>query len=230
MVVAKQYRTFWRRWGAAIIDAQVLSLLGLLENWILAHPAPGVVRAIWFVLFSILGCAYSIYLHGRFGQTLGKHWMRIKVVDLSGQALTMMQAFRRELLNLPFGVWWLIAGLPLVFRGGTLDAPDPTQRHFPMVVQSCVVGLELFSTLVSRQRRALHDFVAGSVVVRLDVPSLSNPELEEEDIGPPLTTEKMAAGQFACFDCGSPVNFGASSCQACEARFVYRQGRPEPEI
>jgi hypothetical protein len=92
-------------------------------------------------------------------------------------------------------------------------------------------GLELVSTLGSRQRRALHDLVAGSVVVRLDLPAWPNPQYsaEKQRSDHDVPTPNVAHGQFACLACDSPVNFGASSCRVCEASFVYRQGQPELE-
>jgi uncharacterized RDD family membrane protein YckC len=89
MIVAKKYQTFWRRFWAACVDFVVLSPLPLVGDWLWNQQAPLAVHASWFVLWSLLWPAYSIYLHGRFGQTLGKHLLRIKVIDVSGDDLTM---------------------------------------------------------------------------------------------------------------------------------------------
>src|SRR5262249_44322250 len=47
-----------------------------------------------------LGVAiYNIYLLGKRGSTLGKGWMKIKVVDQYGQPLGFWKAFARELIK-----------------------------------------------------------------------------------------------------------------------------------
>jgi uncharacterized RDD family membrane protein YckC len=53
---------------------------------------------------------YNIYLLGRDGATLGKRWMKIKVLDPQGQPLGFGKAFLRELVkgalgNLCFILW-----------------------------------------------------------------------------------------------------------------------------
>ena len=42
---------------------------------------------------------YNIYLLGRDGASLGKRWMKIKVLDPSGQPLGFGKAFLRELVK-----------------------------------------------------------------------------------------------------------------------------------
>ena len=175
-VIDKKYRTFWLRFWAGNVDALVLSPIFLVNNWIWTQHTPIATRVLWFALSSLAWPAYSILLHGRSGQTVGKRLLRIKVVDVSGEALTMAQALRRELINLPFTVWSVVTGLIVIVRGAIPHDPVLTDGG-PFVGLSLVLfGLELVSTLGSRQRRALHDLVAGSVVVRLDVPAWLNPQ------------------------------------------------------
>lgn len=148
MFVRKKYRTFWRRFGAAAVDCLALWPLFSLEEWLEVRQATIAEDALCLVLFCLAPYIYSIYLHGRFGQTLGKRLLRIKVVDVSGDALTMAQVFRRELINLPLSLWALVTSLVVILGGGNQDDP--------------------MTTLGSRQRRSLHDRIAHSVVVRVD--------------------------------------------------------------
>ena len=46
---------------------------------------------------------YNIYLLGRDGSTLGKRWMKIKVLDPQAQPLGFGKAFLRELVKLVLG-------------------------------------------------------------------------------------------------------------------------------
>jgi uncharacterized RDD family membrane protein YckC len=231
VVIEKKYRTFWRRFWAGNVDAIVLSPIGLLDHWFWTQHTPVSMRLLWFALSSLVWPVYSIYLHGRFGQTVGKRLLRIKVVDVSGEALTMIQALRRELVNLPFSVWSMVTGLTAIARGGSPHDSVHGDGGLLVGLSLALFGLELVSTLGSRQRRALHDFVAGSLVVRLDV-RVSQDHQDSDDTQSSRHNSPapyVAHGQFGCLACGNPVNFGASSCSACEASFVYRQGRPELE-
>jgi uncharacterized RDD family membrane protein YckC len=55
----------------------------------------------YFLLFigSVLVWLFQIYLLGRDGATLGKRWLKIKVVDQTGQPLGFGKAFLRELVK-----------------------------------------------------------------------------------------------------------------------------------
>ena len=72
MIVQGRYRTFWPRFWAGWIDAlAMIPLLGI--DWVIQHTihAP-VILAIWFVAYQVSGDLYSVGMHARYGQTLGK--------------------------------------------------------------------------------------------------------------------------------------------------------------
>jgi uncharacterized RDD family membrane protein YckC len=89
MSVDPLYRTFWRRFWAGYVDLLVLAPLFKLDEWIQYHGGSSQARAVWFVFYSALFPAYQIYLHGRFGQTVGKRLLGVKVVALSGVSVSI---------------------------------------------------------------------------------------------------------------------------------------------
>src|SRR5687768_17466512 len=171
MAIEKQYRTFWRRFWAGVVDSIIFAPLLLVDSWIWNQATPISVRLPWFVLHSLAAPAYSIYMHGRFGQTVGKRVLRVKVIDLSGQPLTTRQAFLRELINLPLTAWWLVSGVLVVSQGGNIHEPGQPDYGATLAISLSfgLFALELVSTFASPKRRALHDLVAGSVVVRTEM-------------------------------------------------------------
>lgn len=231
MAIEKPYRTFWRRFWAGAVDFIVFTPLMLVDSWIWNHATPSAVRVLWFVLHSLAAPAYSIYMHGRFGQTVGKRVLGVTVIDLSGRPLTTKQAFLRELINLPLTAWWLVSGVLIVSQGGNIHDPGQAQYGATLAIRLSfgLFALELVSMFASRKRRALHDLVAGSVVVRTEMVNQLNGATQDTDddvydLQP--TPSALTANQFACFTCGAPVNAGASHCSNCDQAFEYRNARP----
>jgi uncharacterized RDD family membrane protein YckC len=117
---------------------------------------------------------YSVALHARYGQTLGKMASGVKVLDLSEQRLPSLgQAFMRDIgpvvLN-SLALGWLIY-LVSVGRYTSKDAADAGPSSILALAGAGWALLELGTMLASAKLRALHDYIAGTVVVREDVPS-----------------------------------------------------------
>jgi uncharacterized RDD family membrane protein YckC len=226
-VVEKRYRTFWRRCFAGWVDGILLTPLTFIDSLISDLTTAPAVRTPWYVFHSLAYFAYPIYMHGRFGQTVGKRLLGVTVTDLSGRALTMSQAFRREMLNMLLSAWWLVTGLLVVVRGGA--TADPTHvDSASMLALGIGVGilvLEVGSTLVSPKRRAVHDLIAGSVVVRTEMLS-GGAQDDADDDEAVAAAMPLGAKQFACPECGAAVNVGASHCSKCERPFEYHDARP----
>jgi uncharacterized RDD family membrane protein YckC len=112
--------------------------------------------------------AYSIYLHGTYGQTIGKWIMKVQVLSIDETRLTMRQAFLRDSIGVSLAIVYLLFAIAPVFSG-----VSPRSREFEQQIPSLIwnVGLvtfalEIITMLTNAKRRALHDFIAGSVVVR----------------------------------------------------------------
>lgn len=102
------YAGFWRRFLAKFIDGLVLAA----ANWamsLVAMPllillnAGSELPVFWFFAIQILlmflqfvfGVSYYTWLHGRFGATLGKMALGLKVVRPDGSAISYRRAFGR---------------------------------------------------------------------------------------------------------------------------------------
>lgn len=190
MVVATRYRTFWHRFWASGVDALLFSPLYVAEYWQCRQELPVGARVAWYTLLAIAGPAYVIYCHGRFGQTLGKRLLRIKVLDVGGGPLRFGQAVRRELLNLPGQVWGFAVTLLAVLQGVSPYAPEQLQHAPPIALEWSWFALELVTMLTNAKRRSLHDFLAGSVVVRINAPEATRSSvLTSAECAPDLRSE-----------------------------------------
>ena len=122
--------------------------------------------------------AYEIYFHGRWGQTLGKRGQDIKVVSLDGAPITWKQAFLRSSVGLGLGVLSTISTLVGLFRMTDEDFSSLSWLELSakevelspyaneILIASYVwFASEIVILLFNRKKRALHDFIAGTVVV-----------------------------------------------------------------
>jgi uncharacterized RDD family membrane protein YckC len=172
-MIEKRYKTFWRRLWAGAIDITVFSPLSLIYTWVWStfkdHP---VLLLFWFIFSSTAGHIYSIIFHGLYGQTLGKMAVNVKVVDVSGNKLSMSQAFRRDMVPLfLFSISLAIDG-PKILHG--IYPQNPAFLKFDFIFfLTFFTGIgwflaEVLTMLTNNRRRAVHDYIAGSVVIKTE--------------------------------------------------------------
>lgn len=110
-----------RRWVAAMVD----SLIIIVVNWLVSFMVglvlifAGQEIAVWNSVIGIftviVNYLYYIWMIGKWGQTLGKKLLKIKVVDIYGKAPGYKRAFIREVVGkfvsaivLLLGYFWAI--------------------------------------------------------------------------------------------------------------------------
>ena len=166
----KKYATFWPRVLAAILDTLILWPLGWADELIWGATKSTAILVPWYLLYSFSFVAYTIILHGVYGQTIGKAITGVKVVDLSEGRLSMKQAVLRDSVILLITALGVGSGLRIAAAG-----ISPYGNPFEMTAVDWIfiyatLGwsiLEVLSMLLSKKRRAIHDFIAGSVVIRV---------------------------------------------------------------
>lgn len=129
----------------------------------------------WFISYSISFVAYSVILHWKWGQTLGKRLSGVRVNALSGDPLSLRQAGMRDILPLVFNTVGVLLDLPRVVQGripyeaaAAAGFSGLSPFHIFVLWSSLAwFVLELLTMLSNAKRRALHDFIAGTVVIRL---------------------------------------------------------------
>ena len=128
---------------------------------------------------TLFGLFYNVYLVQRFGGTPGKLVVGIRIRKLDGQPVGYWEAFLR---NLPELTLVLLSNIALTFP--LLHMSDAEyqslslmefSRHITelapswykpvQITQTIWFWGELIVLLTNRKRRALHDFIAGTIVV-----------------------------------------------------------------
>ena len=171
------YATFWQRLGAMLIDFFVITPPSLFLGWL--QSSSKIAACILVIPLAASYCGYTIYCHGRFGQTVGKHVMRIRVMRMTGERIGWREAWLRSLVDVAYSILYVIsmfyalatisdanfygAGWPHVSRN--LQAASPAWFASATSVEGIWMWSEVIVMLFNKRRRALHDFIAGTVVV-----------------------------------------------------------------
>jgi len=140
-------------------------------------------------LWLVMKPAYEILMHGAFGATVGKMLLRIRVARADGDPMDMNAAIRRGFVSACIGLAAaMIAGR--ILQGAALQPlPALTGATPPEVIRSAIEKmltllldnpgyrvldqlaklwwvLEWATCLTNPRRRALHDYIGGTVVVK----------------------------------------------------------------
>ena len=175
---APVYGGFWRRLAALMIDGLCLAPLVALQFYLLAQGRYGQVYAILPMLAVPL--LYNVYLVKRYGGTPGKLAMKMRITMLDGSPVTGQAAFMRYLPWVVFAAvqcaGTALAALSLtdeayasygvMERTVQLEAIQPAWATYMGHAMKAWTLALLISLLASSKRRTLHDFLAGTVVVR----------------------------------------------------------------
>ncbi len=168
------YGGFWRRLIAGMLDMlfwlPVMLLFPFVRisgyGWALISALPAAVVIVFL----------TIYFHARFGGTPGKLMLRLRVTKPDGAPIGWREAWMRSAVDLLFGllfglgeIWLLMTTdvwpylMPFSERADTM-MPLFLQRLF--FLQHIWIWSEVIVLLFNRRRRAIHDFIAGTVVVK----------------------------------------------------------------
>lgn len=173
------YAGFLLRLYAGVIDFLVFTPVIVLYFYLrsVSWEVAIIVVVPYFFLWSI----YNIYFHGRWGQTIGKRVANIKVVRADGSLIIFRHAFYRHAVDFIFAICLSIAQVSalLSISKPTFEAIGwretniliyskiPVWGHWGKTLSTIWIYSELFILLINKKKRALHDFIAGTVVINL---------------------------------------------------------------
>jgi uncharacterized RDD family membrane protein YckC len=94
--ILRRYQTFSPRLRAGLIDSMIFFPLSLLNIWIWESSIGTSGITLWCTIATFSHVTYSILLHRFYGQTLGKRIMKIRVLSVDDEPITMRQAVLRD--------------------------------------------------------------------------------------------------------------------------------------
>lgn len=170
------YTSFWRRFSALCID--MIIFIPLLAVNTIGMKYSRLFYIYLYLPNTIIALWYHIYLVGKNGGTPGKLLRKMKIVMRDGSAVTYKAAAIRYFT---FSAFSLVSSIFLVMA--LLKIDDMTynslsyvarskklMEYYPLYNWCYVLGNIWFSAdaivmLSNKKRRALHDYLAGTVVV-----------------------------------------------------------------
>jgi uncharacterized RDD family membrane protein YckC len=167
-----KYNTFSSRFFAALADWVIIFLIlwgiGYLKNNVL--PQDPIISKIHLTFYTCFDLAYFIFLHGKYGKSIGKMIMNVKIVSFPDESpITYKQAILRDLpymilIALDFLIWCLLQIAPAMSSNFIVIALDILASYAAIIW----FLLEIISMLTNEKRRAIHDKIAGTVVIDLE--------------------------------------------------------------
>jgi uncharacterized RDD family membrane protein YckC len=169
-----RYKTFWRRLWAAVFDGGVLmnAAAAIIVLCSVVYGPWSVV--LYFALLVVVQYSYAISTTYFFSGSFGKRLLNLRVVradDLN--RISFGQSFLREVPNLILSMvelLLLVLLLESLGRTSFLAQLSSKKHHWALdarrYLSTLLVLVELGTCLLHRKRRAFHDLVAGTVVVK----------------------------------------------------------------
>ncbi|MEL6867385.1 MAG: RDD family protein [Bacteroidota bacterium] len=173
------YAGFWVRFAANILDAIFLSPITFLFIYLASQGV--LLYSIGYILGFVFSLWWGVYLVRHHGGSPGKLVMGLKIIRIDGMEVGWQAAILRSIVGLVFSLWDLLCVLfILVFLVDVAHFSELPFSAKQAYVQSFYPGLhevitwisviwaisELVVLLLNERKRALHDYIGGTVVIR----------------------------------------------------------------
>jgi uncharacterized RDD family membrane protein YckC len=163
-IASDRYDTFSSRLGANMIDGFIFRIVRFLIGLLSLSGTVTKIEIVILVSF-VFPYLYTIILQGLTGQTVGKMLMGIKIYDKNEKVkISFSQAIMRDII--PLGLSFTIWALSMIYGindNGTVN--DQTAILFYIIIMWSI--LEIITLFFNKRRRALHDIIAGTVVLKI---------------------------------------------------------------
>ena len=183
-----KYAGFFQRLGSLLIDAMILMPISFFVMW--GNEQSRLFTLYYFIPGLIIMFLYHIYLVKEYGGTPGKLLLNIKITKLDETNVGYKEAIIRQIINLILGValqvYTILTILNMtdeeyfsynwVTRGQAIIEYSPMWYYIILALTNIWVYSEFIVMLTNKERRAIHDFMAGTIVI--------NKKIEQIPINP----------------------------------------------
>jgi uncharacterized RDD family membrane protein YckC len=171
------YSGFWLRLGANLLDILILSPI-LLINYLDSYDKN--IYLLTMVPYLLFSFWYNAYLPKRYGGTPGKLIAGLKIVKIDSSPIGWKESFLRYSVDFSFTIINNIIMIPLILLADNeiyknLNWLD--QREYLLglennsynsiqILFNIWAWSELIVLLFNKRKRAMHDFIAGTVIIK----------------------------------------------------------------
>lgn len=173
-----EYAGFWKRFGAFWIDVIVLAPLMVVVYY--GSESSRLFYLYWVLPNTAIGLWFCVYLVMQHGGTPGKLLLKTKIVMVDGSPVTPKAAVIRYsvlfLLNLAGCIVLSLSSLSMTDQQYFAISFSERSQALLDAAPVWYGPVDLFATLwiwsefvvllFNKQRRAIHDYMAGTVVIR----------------------------------------------------------------
>lgn len=173
----KVYAGFWKRFCAAISDMIVYISVAYAFYHIQSINID--IAIVASVILASFFPIYSFYFNLKYGGTLGKLAVGIRVTKPNGKRIGAREALLRSIVDIAYGLFFAIFQIYAILQAdsetyltaGYIDRTRlllPLYPDFSKYTQLLSDGWywsEMIVLLLNKRKRALHDFIAGTVVI-----------------------------------------------------------------
>ena len=165
----EKYQTGQKRIWAAIVDGIVFMPFLLVDSFLISPATNEYLIICWQTFTVFIPILYSIIAHYKYGQTIGKWVAGVKVLDISEtKRINLRQSILRDSFYLTVELIGFFYYLLMVVRSGDTQYFFDGFSEFSGTPFLIWTLLELVTMFTNNKRRAIHDFLAKSVVVRTE--------------------------------------------------------------
>jgi uncharacterized RDD family membrane protein YckC len=181
-----RYAGFWSRLYAGFIDYLILAPFVFVFDYL--HFSLSWTLAIILLLpLGLLFQLYDIYFIGIKGQTPGKMVAGIKVIPMDGSTISLKHGFYRNSIGLLLGIISIAVSIYtlMLIEPNVYNSMDFNNKMALIIEKTPSWNLtltyfywawylsELVVLLFNKKKRALHDYIAGTVVIHVVKPRQS---------------------------------------------------------
>jgi uncharacterized RDD family membrane protein YckC len=167
-----------RRLGAYVLDLCCLLPISLVSVW-LANSSSPPVYASWLVAYFLIAWAYWVGFAATLGATPGKLAVGIRITKPNGSRIDWREALMRYIVSIVLGLAGNVvqvtgmAGISLAHYAAATNAGKLALRnasepswYAALAYSTLAWGIvDDLAILTNARKRALHDFIAGTVVI-----------------------------------------------------------------
>ena len=175
-----EYAGFWRRFGAYWLDLLIMSPLFIVSTW--GNNSFRLFQLYYFIPGLLFGLWFHVYLVKRYGATPGKLLLKIKISKIDGTDVGYKEAFLRYSVLFIFGIFLAYSLIPVVVnmsdelyfsmtyreRLHYTMQNVPSWRSYVEILMQIWIWSEFIVMLTNKKKRALHDYIASTIVVKND--------------------------------------------------------------